>query len=248
MENHSSTLAVPAPAIGNPGGLPTTLLTLFWSPSKAFRTLREKRWWFVPFLLCAATAILFAFATAHYRVEDFKQDIKSDPSYSSEEVGWRLVNIDAQTTAGVSTWQLTLATTAVAIQAAKLFGLALVVWLALQRYATKITYMALVSVCGFIFLIKIPEALLSGLLISLKGTTRVFIGPAALLPPDSFESPLFHVLNRLDIFSIWMAILLAIALPIVAELPRKKAAQIVAYLWIAWLLEGALFGNLVRIL
>ncbi len=180
-------------------------------------------------------------------MEDFKQDIKSDPSYSSEEVGRRLANIDTQATAGASLWQLSLATTAVATQAAKLFGLALVVWLPLQLCATRITYMTIVSVCSFIFLIKIPEALLSGLLIRLKETTRVFLGPASLLPPDSYRSPLFHVLDRLDVFSIWMAILLAMALPIVAELPRKKAAQLVAYLWIAWLLEGALLGNLVGI-
>ncbi len=248
MENDSSALAVPSPAIGNPRGLPTTLLTLFWSPSTAFQTLREKRWWFVPFLLCVATAILFELATSRYRMEDLKQEIKSDPSYSAEEVGRRLGNIDRQATAGVSLWKLGLATTVLtAGHAFKLFGLALVVWLPLQLYATRITYMTIVSVCSFIFLIKIPEALLSGLLIRLKETTRVFLGPASLLPPDSYRSPLFHVLDRLDVFSIWMAILLAMALPIVAELPRKKAAQLVAYLWIAWLLEGALLGNLVGI-
>ncbi|MBI5868234.1 MAG: YIP1 family protein [candidate division Zixibacteria bacterium] len=248
MENDSSALAVPAPAIGNHGGLLTTLLTLFWSPSTAFHTLREKRWWFVPFLLCAATAVLFEFATSHYRMEDLKQDIKSDPSYSSEEVGRRLANIERQATGGVSLWQLGLATTTLAAgHAAKMFGLALVVWLPLQLYATRITYMTIVSVCSFIFLIKIPEALLSGLLIRLKGTTRVFLGPAALLPSDWFGSPLFSLLERLDIFSIWMAILLAMALPIVAELPRKKATMIVVYLWVVWLLEGALLGNLFRI-
>ena len=248
MNNDSYASVAPSRPIAAQQGLPTTVASLFYAPSRTFSTLRDKRWWLVPFLLCLATAVLYQVSTAHYRMQDLKQEITSDPQYSATEVSRRIDNIDRQATGGFSFRQLSFATTVLAAgQAAKLFGLALVIWLALQFQAVSVSYMTIVSACSFIFLIKIPEAVLSGFLIDLKGTARVFLGPAVLLPPDWFQSSLFTLLNRLDVFSIWMAILLVMALPIVADIAHKRAALIVAALWVVWLLEGALFGGLVRI-
>ena len=103
------------------------------------------------------------------------------------------------------------------------------------------------AACSFVFLVTVPEQLLKGALIVAKGSYRVFLGPAALLPAEWFESPLFNALNRADVFSLWMAILLVIALPAMAGISRTKATITVGYLWVLWLLEGVFLGGLVRV-
>lgn len=248
METANATLSARSEPISPVDGLLQTMVNLFGAPPRAFLALRARRWWVMPFLLCVATAVLFQLATARYRMQDLKQEIRANPSYSSEEVGRRIANIDRQATSGVSLRQLALATGFLsAIHGVKLFGLALAIWLPLQLYSVTTTYMTIVSVCSFVFLIKIPEAVIAGVLTLLKGTARVFLGPAVVLPSEWFQSALFNALDRLDVFSLWIAILLVTALPIVAGLSRKKSALMVAYLWIVWVIAGALFGGLVRI-
>ncbi len=63
-----------------------------------------------------------------------------------------------------------------AFHAFELFGLAMVVWLALQLCATKVVYKLTLASCGFVYLVAIPETLLSVTIVA-KGNRPSSSGP-----------------------------------------------------------------------
>jgi len=67
------------------------------------------------------------------------------------------------------------------------------------------------------------------------------------LPVDWKYSPLFNLFDKLDIFSVWMVVLLVIGFSQVLEISKKKAAITVGYIWGIWLLLSMFVGDLVQI-
>ncbi len=221
---------------------------LFVSPSRTFTGIVASRWWVIPFFLCVLTALVYSAKTSHYRMEDLKADIQSDPGNSPDEVQRRIANIDAQKISHVTPWRLALSAAIVSgIHAVKVFGLALVLWLALQLSTARTDYMTLVSTTAFAFLIKVPEAVVMTPLVIFKETSKIALGPAVLLPAEWYGSPLYRLLSTFDVFSIWMGGLLILALPIVAGISTKKSSMTVGYLWGIWALAHVFLGNMVGI-
>ncbi|MFZ1683891.1 MAG: YIP1 family protein [Candidatus Zixiibacteriota bacterium] len=224
------------------------IANLFVSPSKTFAGVVANRWWVIPFLLCVLAAMIYGAKTSHFRMEDLKADIRSDPGNSPDEVQRRIANIDGQMKPHITVWLLATSTAIVAAaHGVKVFGLALVIWLALQLTTARVRYMVLVSTTAFIFLVKIPEAVLMAPLIIFKGTSRISLSPVVFLPFKWYGSPLYRLLSTFDIFSIWMGGLLVFALPIVAGISTKKSVMTVGYLWGIWALGHIFLGNLVGI-
>lgn len=225
-----------------------TILNLFIAPARAFRSLAIKPRWLVPLLLCAAAGLYYEASVSKYRMEELKMSIRADPTIPADQAQKRLANIDAQRTHGVSISRLAYGASVLTLaQGVKVFGLAFVLWLALQLYSGRIRYMALVAGCSFVFMIGAVASLIRIPLIIARESTRVFLGPAVLLPSEWFGSPLFNLLDRLDLFDLWTVLLLILALPILTGMSKGKAGLTVAYLWGIWLIGGMFLGNLVGI-
>ncbi|MEW5924438.1 MAG: YIP1 family protein [Candidatus Zixiibacteriota bacterium] len=221
--------------------------TIF-NPSQAFGALRNKPRWLIPYLISILIVLSSLAFTSNIKMEDIKSDIRSSQNLSQAEIDRRVGNIDAQGTPGVSWPMVRLAILAVtAIQTIKLFGIALVFWLAYHLIKPQISFKQILAVCSFSLLILIPEALIKIPLILAKGTTYIYLGPAVLLPIEWKYSPLFNLLNRLDVFSIWMAVLLIIGFSIALDVSKRKAAITVGYIWGIWLLISMFVGDLVQI-
>ena len=181
-------------------------------------------------------------------MEDIKQQLRSDPTLSAEEVQRRLGNIEAQQTDGVSSRALVRGLGILTVMhAVKLFGLAFIIWLALQLAPEKVDFKGVLSVSSFSFLVLLPEALVKTPLVVMKGTKNVYLGLVTLLPPEWKFSPLFNLLEKLDIFTVWMVVLLVMALPVVTGISKKRAYVTIGYLWGTWLLISMFFGNLVQV-
>jgi hypothetical protein len=225
-----------------------TLVNIFLAPTRAFITLAVTRRWLLPLLLCAICAVAYEATTSRYRMADLKDRISHDPTLSQEEVSRRLGNIEAQRTTTISYRQLSLgATMLTVVQVIKTLALAGVLWLAVQFFPNVATYGKLFSASAFIFLATVPEQIFKALLIIAKGSYQVYLGPAALLPAEWHGSPLFLALDRLDFFSLWMAVLMAIALPILTGISKGKAAFTVGCLWVIWALLAMLPVRLIQI-
>ena len=66
----------------------------------------------------------------------------------------------------------------------------------------------------------------------LNGQYRVSLSAARFLDPDSASPVLVALLGRIDLFTIWVTILLAIGLSVVARIPRSRAAVAAAIVWV----------------
>jgi len=67
---------------------------------------------------------------------------------------------------------------------------------------------------------------------TLNGTYRVTLSPARFLDPDVSSPTLVAILGRFDLFTIWVTVLLAIGLSVVAKIPRSRAAIAAAVVWL----------------
>jgi hypothetical protein len=67
---------------------------------------------------------------------------------------------------------------------------------------------------------------------SLNGQYRVSLSAARFLDPDVASPLLVGILGRIDLFTIWVTVLLAIGLSVVARIPRQRAAIAAIIVWV----------------
>jgi hypothetical protein len=91
----------------------------------------------------------------------------------------------------------------------------------------------LASVAGAIIgLLSSPERL--------NGMARLTVGVGALLNPDTASPALLALAGRLDVFTIWETILLAIGLQITGKVSKSESYIVAAIVWIIGALPGLL--------
>ena len=73
---------------------------------------------------------------------------------------------------------------------------------------------------------------------AVKGFASLAIGPARFLDPDTSSKLLMLVATRLDLFTIWSTVIIAIGLKVTGKVPAAKAWAAAAVVW----LIPALFG------
>lgn len=67
---------------------------------------------------------------------------------------------------------------------------------------------------------------------SLNGQYRVSLSAARFLDPDTASPLMVGLLGRIDLFTIWVTVLLAIGLSVVARIPRQRAAIAAIIVWV----------------
>jgi hypothetical protein len=93
-------------------------------------------------------------------------------------------------------------------------------------------------VASFAFLPRIIEGLVvavQGLLLdpgTINGRWRVSLGIGRFLDPDSTSPALLALVGRLDVFTIWVTVLLAIGLAVTGRISRGRAAIAAAIVWL----------------
>lgn len=75
---------------------------------------------------------------------------------------------------------------------------------------------------------------------SLDGQYRVSIGPGRFLDPDATAPLVMGLLGRLDVFTLWTTVLLAIGLSVTGGIPRRQAAMAAAIVWFLGAVPGLL--------
>lgn len=110
-------------------------------------------------------------------------------------------------------------------------------WLVGKFFDAKQTLHAALVVAAYAYVPKVVEAILvsvQSLLIdtsSLTGRFQLSWGAGRFVDPDA--SPLLLALvGRLDVFTIWVTVLLAIGLAVTGRIPRARAAIAAAIVWV----------------
>jgi hypothetical protein len=118
-----------------------------------------------------------------------------------------------------------------------MFLTGLVLWLAGKIVDAKESLAAAIMVAAYAFVPRILEGVLAGvqgLLLdpaSLNGRFKLSLGVGRFLDPDTTSPVLLALLGRVDLFTIWVTVLLAIGLSVTGRIPRSRAAIAAAIVW-----------------
>lgn len=113
-----------------------------------------------------------------------------------------------------------------------------VLWAAGRLVGAKQTMHAALVVTAYSYVPRALEAILTsvqGLLLdpaTLDGRYRLSFGVGRFLDPDTTAPALLALVGRLDVFTIWVTVLLAIGLAVTGRIPRAQAAIAAAIVWL----------------
>ena len=127
-----------------------------------------------------------------------------------------------------------------------MFLVGLFLWLCGKLVDARQTLAAAIMVAAYSFTPRVLETLVKAVQAlfmdpaSLNGQFRISLSPARFLDPDVASPLLIAVLGRLDVFTIWVTVLLAIGLSVTGKIPRRRAAIAAGLVWLLGALPGVL--------
>ena len=65
----------------------------------------------------------------------------------------------------------------------------------------------------------------------LNGRFRLTLGVGRFFDPDLMSPILLGFIGRIDVFTIWVTVLLAIGIHVVGKIPKQQAAIVAAITW-----------------
>src|SRR4051812_37333062 len=123
-----------------------------------------------------------------------------------------------------------------------IFFVGLMLWIVGKLVDAKQTLAASLMVASYAYVPKILASIAIGVIAlvsspeTLNGMSRLTLGLGHFLDPDTTSPALIAFATRVDVFTIWVTVLLVIGLSVTGKIPRSRAA--VAGV-IVWILGGA---------
>jgi hypothetical protein len=117
-------------------------------------------------------------------------------------------------------------------------GVGLVTWLAGKLVEAKQAFRAAFVVSAYSFTPRVLEGVINsiqGLFLDpaqLDGRFRISFGIGRFLDPDTVSPLLIAVVGRLDVFTLWITMLIAIGLSVTGRIPLSRAAIAAAIVWL----------------
>ena len=131
-------------------------------------------------------------------------------------------------------------------------GSGVVLWLVGKLFDAKESVTAALMIATYAEVPRIVQILTNaaqGLFMSpekLTSINSVGFGPARFMDPDHVSTVMMALVSRVDLFTIWITVLLAIGLHVVGKIPKQQAAIVAAITWVVGALPtvfGALRGG-----
>jgi hypothetical protein len=119
-----------------------------------------------------------------------------------------------------------------------IFFTGLALWLVGKLFEAKETFGQALMVASYAYLPRVLEGIatsIQGLVLdpsTFTGRWKLSLGLGRFLDPDTASPVLLALLGRVDVFTIWVTILLAIGLAVVGRIPRSRAAIAGVLVWV----------------
>ena len=132
------------------------------------------------------------------------------------------------------------------------FGTGLVLWLVGKLFDAKESATAAIMIATYSEVPRLVQLLTNaaqGLIMSperLNSINSVAFNLARFMDPDHASAVMIALASRVDLFTIWVTVLLAIGLHVVGRIPKQQAAIAAAITWVVGALPavlGALRGG-----
>jgi hypothetical protein len=129
------------------------------------------------------------------------------------------------------------------------FGTGLVLWAVGKLFDAKESVAAAIMIATYAEVPRIVQVLTNaaqGLVMSpesLNSINAVSFSLARFMNPDTGSPVMIALASRVDLFTIWVTVLLAIGLHVVGKIPKQQAAIVAVITWVVGALP-AVFGAL----
>lgn len=126
------------------------------------------------------------------------------------------------------------------------FGTGLVLWLVGKLFDAKTSVAAAIMIATYSEVPRLVQILVNAaqaLFMSpekLNAINSVAFNPARFMDPDSTSAVLIALASRIDLFTIWVTVLLAIGIHVVGKVPKQQAAIVAALTWVVGALPAVL--------
>jgi hypothetical protein len=113
-----------------------------------------------------------------------------------------------------------------------------VIWLVGKFFDAKESINAAIVVAVFSYVPRVVEGIVNraqGLFVdpsSLTSRYSLSLGVGRFLDPDTTSPILLALVGRIDLFTIWVTVLIAIGLAVTGKISRAKAAIAAAVIWL----------------
>jgi hypothetical protein len=229
-----------APTTDRPPSVWEDLLEIFYAPTAVFERRRETPAFGMALIifLVLILGLSIAFRTTMQPIFDAEFDrgmaqaMKQNPQLTPEmmakgrEMGEKFMYV------GVAGY---------ALLAPVIIGLCL--WLAGKLVESKAAVGQMIMVATYSMFPRVLEGIVNAVQAlvlpedALTGRYSVSLGLGRLLDPDS-QLMLIAILGRIDVFTIWITVLMAIGLSVMGQIPRSRAAIAAAVVWCIGAIPG----------
>jgi len=126
------------------------------------------------------------------------------------------------------------------------FGTGLVLWLVGKLFDAKESVAAAIMVATYSEVPRLVQVLVNAaqaLFMSpekLNAINSVGLNLARFMDPDRASPVMIALASRVDLFTIWVTVLLAIGIHVVGKIPKQQAAIAAAITWVVGSLPGVL--------
>lgn len=127
-----------------------------------------------------------------------------------------------------------------------MFLTGLVLWIVGKFFDAKESLAAAIMIASYAYVPRILEGIVNGvqgLLMDpakLDGRYRMSLGVGRFLDPNTASPMMLALFGRVDVFTIWVTVLLAIGLSVTGRIPRSRAALVAVIVWIIGALPAVL--------
>jgi hypothetical protein len=226
-------------------GLWEDFVDIFYAPSSVFARRSDGKFG-MPLLLLVVVGAVLAFLTKNATqpimdAEFARQSaiaMRRNPSLTAEQMA-----------AGRGFFEMMAPLVFALYLTISIFGTGLVLWAAGKLFDAKESVAAAIMIATYAEVPRLVQILTNaaqGLVMSpekLNSINAVGFSLARFMDPDNASQVLIALAARVDLFTIWITVLLAIGLHVVGRIPKQQAAIVAAITWAVGALP-AVFGAL----
>lgn len=221
----------PAPATPEKASLLDDFMDIFYAPSSVFARRENASFW-VPLLIVSVLLGLAFFANRDLMEPIMEAEMQRSMAASGQQLTPEQMEAARRFTTGIGS------VTAFLFPPIAILMIGVVVWGVGKFFDARQTLNAALVVAAFSYVPRVVEGIVNrvqGLVVdpsTLDHRYSLSLGPGRFLDPDTASPVLLGLVGRLDVFTLWVTVLIAIGLAVTGKISRGKAAIAAAIVWL----------------
>ena len=208
-------------------------IDIIFSPASVFRR-RQRGNWFIPLIVVTVAIALIVFATrgALQPAVDAEVERAADAMRKNPQVTEDMI----EKARGYIAWSITFGP--IIFMPIIIIVIGFMTWLVAKLVDARQELRAAMVVAAYSYVPRVLQWIVyavEGLVLrpdQLNGLTKLSFGPARFVDPVTTNPVVLQILVRLDLFTIWVTVLLAIGVYVTGQVSKQRAAVAGVMFWI----------------